>query len=618
MSQAPEFHLQRVNDDGSSEPREVYRLTDLNSNFQSSRRGFALTSLSIAGVFAATRDKLNAQPLGRPAKSIAAHSGFINDLGIGDGGRVLVSVASDALKFWSLPEGKLSGKKLFTTGKDRVNRLIITLDETHVVAGSESGAIDIWSLSGLKKVSTASTREDGVTCLQVTPDGRNVVAGTLSGALHVLSIPDGKLLATLRGRHSVICLATSPDGQHVVSESYYDKNVWSLPTRELVTSVDSDVGVCCAITPDGKYLVSGSGKADILVSSLPDLTRVSTLTGHKEFVSCLSITPDGKHAVSGSSDKSLKIWSLPEGRLIATMSGHTDEITCMAVTDDGKYVVSGSKDKTLRAWSLPDGRLVAVRYEHVSSLSRIVTKSRGLASADSSGTIILWTQPELALVGYLFDSNASQSDATTYKVLSAALGRELAYTVPYGSPIPAGAVCVCNCVPGNYRPSTVGSEGLSYPIGTLGSGKGTSGNSTGGTLCRCNKICTCIPVCQAHRLADADPRIARLAEALVTAMGPDAVPYLRWAERQGADAERERIVALRRRLQAGESVESSPWPSARICRRLLQHGDEVVAVMAAQMLALRRDKLGEALSPETSAGVESLLAAARARAWHLN
>jgi len=48
------------------------------------------------------------------------------------------------------------------------------------------------------------------------------------------------------------------------------------------------------------------------------------------------------------------------------------------------------------------------------------------------------------------------------------------YTLPCGSPIPAGAVCVCNCVPGTYCPCVAH------------------------TTCTCQSYrpggCTCVPV----------------------------------------------------------------------------------------------------------------------------
>jgi hypothetical protein len=55
------------------------------------------------------------------------------------------------------------------------------------------------------------------------------------------------------------------------------------------------------------------------------------------------------------------------------------------------------------------------------------------------------------------------------------------FTQPCGTPIPAGAVCVCNCVPG-----TIGHSGRTFS---------TSGICTCDLVCTCNTVCTCLSVC---------------------------------------------------------------------------------------------------------------------------
>jgi hypothetical protein len=131
-----------------------------------------------------------------------------------------------------------------------------------------------------------------------------------------------------------------------------------------------------------------------------------------------------------------------------------------------------------------------------------------LACGDYSGAISLWELEKPGFRTYLFDAAANMSDVKglSYNVYDQLTGQIISYTLPCGSPIPAGAVCTCNCVPGTdkpYRPS--------YP-----SGGGYPGG--GGTYCTCNKICTCIPVPSDREVKEAfetpDPMtiLQRLAE----------------------------------------------------------------------------------------------------------
>ena len=64
--------------------------------------------------------------------------------------------------------------------------------------------------------------------------------------------------------------------------------------------------------------------------------------------------------------------------------------------------------------------------------------------------ITLWDLTARKLIGFMFDAEASFVDG---KLLHVEIDeRIITYTLPCGSPIPAGATCTCNCVPGTFRP----------------------------------------------------------------------------------------------------------------------------------------------------------------------
>jgi len=81
---------------------------------------------------------------------------------------------------------------------------------------------------------------------------------------------------------------------------------------------------CVAISPDGRTLASSSvDEAEIKLWSLPEAKLLARLKGHRKPAWVLAFAPDGKTLASGSWDKTIKLWSLPEGRLLATLAGHT-------------------------------------------------------------------------------------------------------------------------------------------------------------------------------------------------------------------------------------------------------------------------------------------------------
>jgi len=128
--------------------------------------------------------------------------------------------------------------------------------------------------------------------------------------------------------------------------------------------------------------------------------------------------------------------------LEATLRGHTARVACLAALPGGRWLVTG----------------------------------------DNDGSVLLWDLDKPALQSHLFDptATASGTKGIAYDVYDQVTGRWVTYTLPCGSPIPPGAVCTCNCVPGSYSPPAV-----SRPSGR---------SRPGGTWCSCNKVCTCVPV----------------------------------------------------------------------------------------------------------------------------
>jgi len=111
-----------------------------------------------------------------------------------------------------------------------------------------------------------------------------------------------------------------------------------------------------------------------------------------------------------------------------------------------------------------------------------------LVAGDSAGVITLWDLGKNTPQTVLFDPTANDANTKglTDNSRDTITGRTITYTLPCGSPIPPGAVCTCNCVPGTIsvaRPTTP-----TYRPGR--------------TICTCNKICTCVPISSARWKTD--------------------------------------------------------------------------------------------------------------------
>ena len=170
----------------------------------------------------------------------------------------------------------------------------------------------------------------------------------------------------------------------------------------------------------------------------------------------------------------------------------------------------------------------------------------------------------------------------------------------------AGAICVCNCVPGrltinttptlNYRPRNRGSR-----------------------FCTCNKVCVCntIPICQAHRLLDADQTVRHMAEQMLLLMGRRELAYMKWAASQSAPQLRQEIDRIIGDIEAGAQHCPDLWPSRECLLQYLAHEDHVVTLVAAQLLKYLAMFRHVQLRRNVVNRIESIIRRAQRMSWHV-
>ena len=190
---------------------------------------------------------------------------------------------------------------------------------------------------------------------------------------------------------------------------------------------------------------------------------------------------------------------------------------------------------------------------------------------------MLWDLVDKTSRGYLFDGKLNSKDGNVYHVKDSVSGQTLSYTMPCGSPLPAGAVCICNCVP----------------------------------------VCTCVSICQAHRLLDDDRVVRTMAEELLLVMGDREFEYMHWAADRAKPALKQRVEQTITAIQAGARPNLSRWPTLGECSARLNDSDEVICVMAAQMIDLQRHTADWSLDAADTLRVAALLEDARRRPWHV-
>lgn len=462
----PRFELDRVPDDGSIKVAEIVPITALPLDLSRNRRGFLGVGLSAAAA------------LGVLARSGVAHA------------------AAGMTVHAEHPCAFAHGEPVLSLAMSPTGSLLVSGGGSDFFSGT--GAVKLWGfpegdvIRKLKK-GTAPTQ-----ALAIAPNAKVLAVGSGSegsGALRLYSLPGGAQIKRLGGDEgSVFAVAFSRDGKTLASVSGVNAAVrlWRLPDGKLLKTLPSGVVFGLAFNPSGRLLATAGADGFVRLWGLPDGELLEKVKGHDGSVPALAMSRDGKMLVSGGADGRIKLWSVPSLELVKAISAHSDRVRALAISRRGKVLASASFDGTVKLWHLPGGAPIRTLKGHSGKVSAVAFGRDGttLVSAGHDKTIRVWDTSTGKERSCLIDLkvNPSTTKGATLKATSVH-GRVVVYTLPCGSPIPPGATCTCNCVPGSIgvapppvpvNTRTVPGETRTQPCGTP---------IPPGFVCTCN----CIP-----------------------------------------------------------------------------------------------------------------------------
>ena len=440
----PEYHLENIAFDGSSEPCEVFHVADALTTSKMSRRGFAGAGVALGAVLTALRaDSASAEdpPKREP---VHAHLDQISGLAVSPKGDVLVSVSWDKLlKVWKLPTGQLS-RVWNEHAANGSGAPILTLaqspDGSRLVSGDRGGDIHLWeSPAALTHLERRSIGGLPVLTLLFTPKGDRFAAVTWDGDVRMEDLLKKSDPFTFRKR------LDAKEVQRLLQDT------WKIdpPIYDVLADRKTGLTAFC-LSLQGGLLAYADGQRTVHVYDTAVNKEVAEFE-RKQPVEILVMNRTGRFIAMQHKNRSIIVRDLQTETDSPPMLGHAAAVTAMTLTDDGSILAVGHSDGAIALWSVESG-----------------TRS-----------------------AFCFDPAASSRDGSTFET-----GTSVTYTQPCGSPIPPSATCTCNCVPGRAlqiaRTRTSRKVVIdrpiprAFPIPFFPSG--------GGGMCSCVPVCSCIPV----------------------------------------------------------------------------------------------------------------------------
>ena len=365
--------------------------------------GRILTRRSLVGLLAAgtagvfPRAARGAACSGACSTGAFAHEILLASLSFSPDGKTLITAGQDLfVKFWTVPNGALF-RTISTV--DVPYRLAVSPDGNWIAVGMAHGNLQLWSADGQSQRALAG-HTDTVGAVAFAPNSQTLVSASLDHTTKIWSVKSGALINSFTdGTDAMNTVAVAPQGRFLVSSG-------SQVYLRLLSNgqiLQSRAGNTFAISPGGDLLATHDGE-QLYLAAFPSLDPIAAVA-ERQTATSLEFSANGKLLAASYGNPPARLFSVPSLALLREMEAN-EGLSLSLDMDSMVNNLAVASGKSIRLYSLPAGGREPVCF-------------MDLAASSPAASGIQYTR------------------------------KGVSYTVPCICPIPPGAVCACNCVPGN-------------------------------------------------------------------------------------------------------------------------------------------------------------------------
>ncbi|RKU24618.1 hypothetical protein C6497_17520 [Candidatus Poribacteria bacterium] len=314
-----------------------------------------------------------------------------------------------------LPEGAIA-----RLGKGGINIMQFSPDGTRLAVGTDIG-VWLYDLPDGKETALFTERTGQVNTLEFSQDGKTLASGGFNSPdIHLWDLNTNNRHTSFSSKGSLVTIAFSQNNTTLTSLDFMNIIRWNVHTGKKMSESplwDGDISSnvrttesyeTAVLSQDGSSLATGTREGRIRLWDTATAMRHKDLKGHAvdslsekvdRSILALSFSPDGKIIASGCIDNTVQLWDTEKSIKLTTLLGHKGWVTALAFSADGKMLASGDANKAIKLWDVDTHKERATLLGHKNTINVLAFAPKGtspyrgcLASASSDGTIRFWDQ----------------------------------------------------------------------------------------------------------------------------------------------------------------------------------------------------------------------------------
>ena len=331
---------------------------------------------------------------GKPLRNFSGHTSGITSVAFSPDGRLLLSASHDrTVRLWDVATARRKG--LWHGDFGAIRSVGFSPDARFAVSADYGGRINLWDLTG-EDVLVFRGHRTRVMSLATTSDGNLVLSGSFDKTARLWDVATGLPIRTLTARDSPVWgVALASDGSAALS-AHEDGTLtlWDTRTGNRLRDLrgHDDIVTAAAFSLDARTALSASSDKTLKLWNLATADVLRTFIGHADKVRAVAFSPDGRTALSGSFDASLKLWDVADAKVLRTFTGHRRWVRSLAFSPDGRAAASGGFDGQCRLWDLTTGDSVLLSEDSPENARNLAFSPDGtlLISGSWDGTFAIW------------------------------------------------------------------------------------------------------------------------------------------------------------------------------------------------------------------------------------